>query len=443
MRFLGIGKDGSLGDMYLALINAGHEVRSYIDDPRWRGILRGFIQVTDDWKSQLDWVGQDGIILFERADQGALQDELRRRGYRVIGGSALGDRLENDRGFGQARMRQAGMTTAPTHPFTDFDQALAFIAARPRRYVLKLNGADHASSDNVVGDMEDGGDIAALLSRYKAASRTGAPPDFILMDHLSGVEVGVGGYFNGERFLEPVVLDWEHKRFFPGDLGELTGEMGTLLTYRNSAWLFDKTLARMTEQLRDGGYVGYININTIVNADGIWPLEFTCRFGYPGAAICSALHLEDWSVLFERMVRRERLDFPTRPGFAAGVVLTVPPFPVAEDFSDQAKGLPILFRPGFSRGDWEHLHLSEVARDGAALITTGGMGSLLAVTGAGATVEAAREAAYRRCANIVVPGLRYRNDIGLRFLERDRALLRAWGYWDDQKSGDQSTTQIR
>ena len=70
MRFLGIGKDGSLGDMYWALLRSGHEVHTYIEDPQWRGILRGFIHVVDDWKQELDWVRQDGgIIIFERANQ--------------------------------------------------------------------------------------------------------------------------------------------------------------------------------------------------------------------------------------------------------------------------------------------------------------------------------------------------------------------------------------
>lgn len=430
MRFLGIGKDASLGDMYLALLRAGHDVRTYIEDPRWRGILRGFIHVTDDWKRELDWVRrEDGIIVFERADQGALQDQLRRDGFNVIGGSAFGDRMENDRGFGQACMRQAGMKTAPTRHFTDFDAALTFIASRPRRYVLKLNGAGHASSCNIVGDMDRGQDIAALLHRYKETWDGRSAPDFILMDHVSGVEVGVGAYFNGETFMEPVVMDWEHKRLFPGDLGELTGEMGTLLTYRDGDILFQNTLAKMADQLRDGRYIGYININTIVDADGIWPLEFTCRFGYPGAAICATLHLEGWDVLFRRMIDRDRLDFPTRPGFAVGVVLTVPPFPVAEDYSEQSRGLPVLFRKDPTEDDWRHFQLSEVEKSGSGLVTTGGMGSLMAVTGIGETAEQARDATYRRCRNIVVPGLRYRNDIGLRFLQRDQALMQEWGYW--------------
>jgi phosphoribosylamine---glycine ligase len=428
VRFLGIGKDASLGDMYLSLLRSGHEVKTYVETPEWRCILRGLINITDSWQRELDWVRQeDGIIIFERADSGELQDQLRKDGFRVIGGSAFGDRLENERSFGQQSMRDAGMKTASVHAFSDFDSALHFILGRPNRYVLKFNGANYASSSNVVGDMDSGADIAALLQRYKTSWPHHSTPDFVLMDYVSGVEVGVGAYFNGHEFLDAVVMDWEHKRFFPGDMGELTGEMGTLLTYRNSKPLFDVTLLGMVEQLREGRYVGYININTIVNASGIWPLEFTCRFGYPGAAICSTLHQTGWDVLFESLVGRRTLKFPTRPGFATGVVLTVPPFPHAEEFTDQARGLPILFREPLNEEGWRHLQLSEVELVHGELLTTGGLGSLMAVTGTGETVEASREAAYRRCENVVVSGLRYRNDIGLRYLQRDRALMQEWG----------------
>ena len=430
MRFLGIGEDGSLGDMYMALAEAGHDVKVHIAAPECHDTLAGLIRRVDSWEAELDWVRHyDGILIFEAADSGETQDLLRRDGFQVIGGSAFGDRLENDREFGQSCMRQVGMKTATSHNFTNFAAGIDLVRRRPRRYVFKLNGFGFAASRNVVGELDDGTDISALLERYQQSWSFNTRPDFVLMDHVTGVEVGVGAYFNGEAFLDAVVIDWEHKKFFPGDLGELTGEMGTLLSYRNSQPLFEATLAKMGEILKGSRYVGYINLNTIVNGDGIWPLEFTCRFGYPGAAICSALHAEGWDVLFQRMVARESLDFRTHSGFAIGVLLTVPPFPQSDRYKEISKGLPILFREQPIEEDWHHMHLSEVEMRDGRLFTAGELGSLMIVTGTGESVQDARAAAYRRCRNVVVPGLRYRNDIGARFLNRDRALLRQWGLW--------------
>ena len=62
-----------------------------------------------------------------------------------------------------------------------------------------------------------------------------------------------------------------------------------------------------------------MNLNTIVNEQGIWPLEFTCRFGYPGFAILSPLQRTSWAELFEAMVRRDRDHLDVDDGFSVGV----------------------------------------------------------------------------------------------------------------------------
>jgi len=239
------------------------------------------------------------------------------------------------------------------------------------------------------------------------------------------VEVGVGAYFNGSDFLQPACIDFEHKRLFAGDLGELTGEMGTIVSYRGSQRLFDAVLKPLAPLLAEGGYCGYINVNLIANDTGLWPLEFTSRFGYPGFAICEALHLEPWEAIFSRMLRRDGVGLATRDGFSCGVVLTVPPFPYSNGYEDLSKGEPICLRAGAQELS---IAWAEVAQVRGQLVTSGCNGYVGVATAAGETVQEACDAAYRVARQVVVPNLRYRIDIGERVRWRDLERLRQLGW---------------
>lgn len=431
MKFLGIGEYNDLAAMYRGLALGGHEVRVFVEDRECRDVFAGMLDFTDDWQRELGWLraaGDEGVVLFESATRGDTQDRLRAEGFQVIGGSALGDRLEADRDLGQQVLRDAGLHTARSHRFTDFRAASEFVRSAPSRYVLKFNGADNARTRNYIGEMDDGLDMLALLSQYQRRAADEEVPDFVLMEHLRGVEVGVGAYFNGQAFLQPACIDFEHKRFFPGELGELTGEMGTIVSYRNSGKLFDAVLAPLTGLLREGGYCGYINVNLIANQDGLWPLEFTSRFGYPGFAICEALHKEPWDAIFRRMLRRDGLTLATREGFAAGVVLTVPPFPYRHGYAELSRGAPICLRPELSRADRGMLHFCEVAMVDGRLVTSGACGYVGVATGVGAGVAEANANALRVARGVVVPNLRYRTDIGERVARGDLTSLQQWGW---------------
>lgn len=432
MRVLGVGLSCDLGDMYLRLAAEGHEVRVCTRELAEHGTMRGLLEHVADPRAQLDWIraaGDEGVIVFETAEHGAEQDALRREGFFVVGGSAFGDRLESERGFGQAVLAEAGLPTIAAHAFHDFDRAAAFVRSRPRRYVFKFDGSDAASWRNCVGQADDGSDMLALLSTQRARLlRAGLKaPSFVLMDHVEGVETGIGAYFDGEAFLTPACLDWEHKRFFPGDVGELTGEMGTLVTYESSARLFEATLARLAPQLRASGYVGYINLNTIINEQGIWPLELTCRFGYPGYAILDALQPNGWAGLFRALRTREGT-FRTLPGYALGVVLSVPPYPYRYGYAETSRGLPITFARTLDAEARKGLHYGEVELVEGQLVTSGVIGYTLVATGVGPSVELAQQRAYALARQVYVPNLRYRNDIGAAFLASGRARLQALGY---------------
>jgi phosphoribosylamine--glycine ligase len=430
MRVLGIGQHNDLGDLYLRLAARGHDVRVRVGDPASHDVLEGMVaKSVSSLDEDLLWASAegDGLVVFEGTGHGELQGALRERGRRVIGGSKLGDRLENDRAFGQEVLRELGLATAAMHELEGFDEAMRFVESTARRYVLKFSGSGFASTRSYVGMLEDGSDMLAMLAQQRRRWAYDEVPRVILMRHLEGVEVGVGAWFNGDSFVEPANLDWEHKRFFVGDLGELTGEMGTVVTYQGAERLFGATLARLAPRLREAGHVGYVNLNMIVNAEGTYPLELTCRFGYPGFAILGALHAEPWDELLTR-VATGASSIRVHEGFAVGVVLTVPPFPYPDGYERLSKGMPICFRRDITDQERDGLHYGEVGMQEGQLVTAGEVGYIMVATGRGPTIRGAREAAQRLVDKVAIPNMRYRNDIGARLEARDHAELTRLGW---------------
>jgi len=418
VRILAIGSKLELGDLYLSLMREGHDVRVSAWDPAYAGVFDGLVTKVDDWRAQLPWVGRDGLVFFERVGDGATQDALRAEGYTVIGGSALGDRLEYDRDFGQQTLRRAGLRIAEAHHFATAGEAGAWLEAHPGLVVLKYHNNAKAS---FVGDHPQGRDVLFQLRR-------GPQGAVMLMPRLEGVEVGVGAYFDGERFLRPACIDFEHKRFFNGEMGEMTGEMGTLVGYPEDNRIFEATLARLEQPFRDAGHVGYINLNMIANEQGLWPLEFTCRFGIPGYAILAPLQTAGWGDLLSRMIRRGETRFPASSDWSIGIVLTIPPFPEELPGPDPDADPPVFYHRPPDGDELAHYHLHDVRLQDGHLLGRRRTGYVMCVTGTGATVEAAQAAAAERARNVFAPNMRWRTDIGDRFLRGEGERLRRFGW---------------
>jgi len=420
MRVLAVGPRAYLGDIYLSMMREGHEVRVHAEEPAERA-FGGILDVVPDWRAELPWVGREGVVLFERADRGAVADALRAEGYRVIGGSAFGDRLENDRAFGQAVLREAGLPMAESRGFASPGKALDWLAANPSRQVLKFDGS---RAPTFVGEHPAGLDVAFMLRRA-------GPGGVLLQERIEGVEVGIGAYFDGRRFLHPACIDFEHKRFFPGEMGEMTGEMGTLASYEGAERLFEATLARVAPALARAGHVGYVNLNLMVDERGPLPLEFTCRFGNPGFAVLAALQRDGWGDLFRRMAEGGHQGFATTPGWSVAIVLTVPPFPAVDAAATEAEDVPVFFLREPAGEELGHHHFVDMRRDASGqLLVRRRSGHAMIVTGVGDTVRAAQAAAARRAHGVVAPELRWRGDIGERFLDGDRDRLRSLGWLD-------------
>ena len=249
----GIGDYCDLGALYLRLIEEGHEVKVSIANPLCHGhARRPGRRMSRTGGAELAGSvppGEDGMILFENvADgRGALQDELRREGFNVIGGSAYGDRLENDRGYAQrvlARDRAFDRAASASSPIAR--RGAGFLAATSRPLCAQVQRPRRGRHFRrpAAGRARCRG-----LARQRRVPATSA--SFILMDSRRRHRDGRRRLLQRRAIPDArPCLDWEHKRFFPGDLGELTGEMGTVVTYDRTRRFFERTLGRMEPLLR-------------------------------------------------------------------------------------------------------------------------------------------------------------------------------------------------
>ncbi|MEM3399901.1 MAG: phosphoribosylamine--glycine ligase [Candidatus Micrarchaeia archaeon] len=422
MRFLFVSIEGLIGDLAWQVKKEGHEVKYYIQDKSQKDVCDGFVDKCDDWKALKDWAD---VIVFDDVGFGQIAEDLRKEGKAVVGGSVYTDRLENERDFGQEELKKAGVSVLPSWNFTDFDEAIDFVQKNPMRYVIKPSGkAQNEKELAFIGQEEDGNDIINVLQRYKKswAKKLNA---FQLQRFAQGVEVAVGAFFNGKDFVYPINVNFEHKRMFPGDIGPNTGEMGTLMFWSPPNTIFNETLGKMKEALAASGYVGYIDVNCIANARGIYPLEFTSRFGYPTISIQMEGVASEWGTFLYGLATGQTPELKTRKGFQIGVVIAVPPFPFTDPaafrrYSEEA--IIIFKKPSF-----EGVHLGDVKLVEGDWRLAGQSGYALIITASGLTVDDARKQVYKRVENILIPNMFYRTDIGERWV-RDSDMLHTWGY---------------
>jgi phosphoribosylamine--glycine ligase len=423
-KFLFVSYEGLIADTAWRVVKEGHEAKLAIQSAEGQDIADGFVPKVADWRSALDWAE---VVVFDDVlgGMGAMAEELRAAGKPVIGGSPYSDRLEEDRAFGQQELKAAGVAIIPQENFTSFDEAMAFVQANPTRYVLKPSGeAQNEKRLLFVGEEEDGRDVIQVLQDYKQhlADRV---KEFQLQRRIVGVEVAVCAFFNGREFLSPICVNFEHKKLFPGDIGPSTGEMGTTMFWSEPNRLFNATLKKMEPRLAQARYAGSIDINCIVNANGIYPLEFTARFGYPAINIQQEGLLTPIGELLHRLADGTLTRLRARSGFQVGVRVVVPPFPYRdmETFESTSKGSVILFKTPSREG----VHIEEIKLAGDEWRIAGASGVALVVCGTGPTMKQAQRQAYNRVRNVMIPYMYYRDDIGERWSE-DSDRLHAWGY---------------
>jgi phosphoribosylamine--glycine ligase len=423
-RFLFISHDALISDIAWQVTQEGHEAKYYIGDKNVSDIADGFVTKTDDWKKEINWAD---VIIFDDAffGMGTHARKLRQQGKKVIGGTPYTDRLEDERSFGQEELKKHGVNILSYQEFTDFKQAIEFVKQNPNEYVIKPSGEAQNLKDLLfIGRERDGADVIRVLEAYRRVWSHKIKV-FQLQKKITGVEVAVGAFFNGNEFVYPININFEHKKLFPKDIGPSTPEMGTSMFWSGPNKLFNNTLKKMERRLAEEKYVGYIDLNCIVNGSGIYPLEFTSRFGYPTISIQQDSIITPISEFLYKLASGENPHFQVKKGFHIGTYLVAPPFPYHDQktFDVYSKDAVVVFKGKNLDG----IHMVDVKLVNGEWTLTGLTGIAVLVVGSGLTMKQAQDQAYNRIKNILIPNMYYRTDIGDRW-DNDSDKLYSWGY---------------
>jgi phosphoribosylamine---glycine ligase len=340
-----------------------------------------------------------------------LADELRAAGRLVFGPGADGARLEGSKAWMKEVVAAAGVPTARYAAFTEVEPARAFLRTLPGPWVVKTDGLAAGKGVLVAPTLAEAeADVAAKLAgeSFGDAGRT-----VVIEEGMTGPELSLLAVCDGTRAVALAPAQ-DFKRIGDGDAGPNTGGMGAYSPVPGVddavvADVMDRFVAPTLAELRRRGinYRGVLYAGLMLTPDGPRLVEYNVRFGDPEAQVVLPRLTTDLAALLAAAAAGDLTQAPP-PAFDDGarvtVVLATEGYPAGPRTGDPIAGLAGAEAEGAT------VFAAGVARDGAGRLVTAG-GRVLAVTGSGPTVAAARDHAYRAAARISWPGLYHRNDI--------------------------------
>ncbi len=336
-----------------------------------------------------------------------LVDAFQSAGLKVFGPTQVAAQLETSKAFAKAFMHEAGIPTAVSATFTDYQLACAHLPDGP--VVVKASGLA-AGKGVIVCDNRSEAEVA--LRQIMLVREFGTAGDEVVIEErLTGPEVSLLAFCDGQTAV-PLPPARDHKRAYDGDTGPNTGGMGVYTPPP------DVPPARVDEIMRTviipavqgmaqrgTPYMGVLYAGIMLTPSGPKVLEFNCRFGDPETQALLPLLQSDLAEIMlacaEGRLTPELVQ--VHPGACATVVMAAPGYP-----GRYPKGLPITGLANTPEGVLV-FHAGTKAHEGQ-IVTDGGR--VLCVSAWGDDLATAVAHAYTGIAAVHFDGAHYRTDIG-------------------------------
>ena len=335
----------------------------------------------------------------EAALVAGIADECARRGIPCFGPTADLARLESSKAYARELATTLGIPGPRYARFqsNNHDAAIVWYRAQHHPVVVKLDGLAAGKGVTIPETPEE---------TIQAIRATTEP--FVLEERMSGPECSLIALCDGTTAVA-LPLAQDHKRIGEGDTGPNTGGMGAYAP-APVPYEADELVATFVQPILDHfaaagtPYVGALYAGLMLTADGPRLVEYNVRFGDPEAQAVLPLLGGDLAAIALAATRGRIADaeLAILAGAACTVVIAAAGYPadprtgdVVTLPTDQQLAGALLFPAGMCDGR-----------------TSGGR--VLAVTGLGDDLAAARQRAYAAIEHVDFAGMQYRRDIGWR-----------------------------
>lgn len=345
-----------------------------------------------------------------------LADSLRGANIAVFGPSQAAAQLEGSKGFTKDLCERADIPTGAYVRTTSLEQARDALSGFQAPYVLKADGLAAGKGVVIAATLEE---AHAALADMFGGQFGEAGAEVVIEEFLDGEEASFFALTDGTAIL-PFGTAQDHKQVGEGDTGPNTGGMGAysparVLTPELEARVIDEIIRPTVETMRAEGmpYSGVLYAGLMLTADGPKLIEYNCRFGDPECQVLMTRLESDVAAIMMACAKGElagvSADFA--PGYALTVVMAAKGYPATPE-----KGGSIDLGDAEANGA-KVFHAGTRRTDEGDLIASGGR--VLNVTASGASVTAAKAAAYEAVERIDFPTGFYRRDIGWKEVARE------------------------
>jgi phosphoribosylamine---glycine ligase len=341
-----------------------------------------------------------------------LADSLSATGIRCFGPSQAAAQIEASKVFAKDFMARHHIPTARYATFDKVSDAIAYLERIDCPVVIKASGLAAGKGVVLPETLEEAKTTVESILVDKTFGEAGS--EVVIEERLSGQEVSLMAFTDGETIVSMLPAQ-DHKRLLDGDNGLNTGGMGAyapapIFTADLLNEAMESILKPAVNGLRLEGtpFVGVLYAGLMLTQNGIYALEFNCRFGDPETQAVLPLLETDLLDIADACVDGTLKDVSIhwQDGAAVCVVLASKGYPEKAESGQfvtfmQLPKNAICFHAG-------------TKMNGDQVVTAGGR--VFGVTAWAGNLAQSVKSAYGAIDKVQFDGMQYRKDIAQRAL---------------------------